>query len=156
MSWRRMAGWAACAAVACGAAVVTGCSDGAPATPSRSSYSVYLQYQAPAPGTIPPGGIDDAMCYHHYAPSNLSVSTSWVFQGRFAQADTDVYGLLLQDVPVNQDVWVSFLDVTLCPTGRIYVTRGVTANGTALARVQVVDGRSALAFRLDGRGTVIP
>jgi hypothetical protein len=133
-----------------------GCSGQAPETPSRSSYPVYVEYHAPAAGTLPPPTIDDAMCYHHYAPSNLAVSTSWGGQGRLEATGTDTYGLLLPNVPVNQDLWVAFLDISLCPTGSIYVTRGVTANGTTLTTVKDAGGVPALSFRLDARGTIVP
>jgi hypothetical protein len=135
-----------------------GCSSQAPDSPSQSSYPVVLQYQAPPAGTLPPPTVDDAMCYHHYAPSNLIVSTSWdTSQARLEASGTATYTVQLPSVPVNQDVWIAFLDINLCPTGSIYVTHGVTANSVALTRVTTTpDGRSALAFRLDARGVIVP
>ncbi len=94
------------------------------------------------------------MCYHHYAPTNLQVSTSWGDQGQLTQTSDGVYGLLLSTVPVNQDLWLAFLDINLCPTGSIYVTTGVTANGVTLASEKLPDGRAALALRLDASGKV--
>lgn len=73
-----------------------------------------------------------------------------------------LYGLMRPNAPVNQDLWLAFLDSNLCPTGSLYVTAGVTVDGVAPAGVAppaaitLPDGRSALAFRLNGPRTVIP
>jgi hypothetical protein len=137
------------------AAASWGCSG--PDTPSKSAYPIAIQYQAPAAGTLPPPTIDDAMCFHHNAPLNLALSTNWGAEGRLNATGTDLYGLTLADVPVNRDLWVSFLDINLCPTGQVYVTRGVSVNGTVLTRVTTDGaGRPALAFRLDAHGVVVP
>lgn len=121
-----------------------------------SFYTVSLQYRGPAPGSIPPGTIDDASCYHHNAPLNLSVETSWGDRGRLEPTGPDTYGRTFLAVPVDQDLWLSFIDITLCPTGNLWVTRGVTANGVPLTRVEVVEGRARLAFRIEGSGTIVP
>ena len=138
------------------AVVGHGCSDAAPESPSRSAYPIYIEYQPADAGTIPAGTVDDAMCYHHSAPLNLVVSTSWGGQGRLELTSGSTYGLGLADVPGGLDVWLAFLDITLCPTGAIYVTRGVMVNGVAVTRVQTVDGHPALAFRIDSAGKIVP
>ena len=144
------------ALVLAGTMVVPGCSGHAPDAPSGLSYPVYIDYQAPAAGSLPPGTIDDASCYHHNAPVNLRVSTSWGGQGRLEPTFSGAYGLLLPDVPVNQVLWIAFVDINLCPTGAINVTRGVSANGTALTRLEDVDGRPSLVFRVDSGGRIVP
>jgi hypothetical protein len=132
-------------------AALGGCAD-----PSAAFYPVSLQYRGPAPGSIPPGTIDDASCNHHNAPLNLTVETSWGDQGRLEPTSPDTYGRAFPAVPVDQDLWLSFIDIALCPTGNVWVTRGVSANGVPLTHVEVVEGRSRLAFRIEGSGRVVP
>jgi hypothetical protein len=131
-----------------------GCSS--PSTPALTSIAARLVYTSPDPATLPPATIDDAMCYHGAAPSNLQVATSWGATGRLNLVDGRVYDLTLSPVPTNQDLWIAFIDITLCPTKQIWVTSGVTVNNVALTRTATVDGRPVLTFRVNGTGQVVP
>jgi hypothetical protein len=118
---------------------------------------IALRYRGPAPGSIPPPTILDGSCYHHSAPLNLVVSTSWGAQGRLEPSGPETYELTFDNVPTGVDHWISFLDIALCPTGRaLWVTAGVSVNGVALSRVDEAEGRARLRFRLDRKGKVVP
>jgi hypothetical protein len=127
-----------------------------PESPALTSITIQFQYTSPDPATLPPATTDDAMCYHHYAPSNLQVATSWGAAGRLEAVSGRLYTLSIASVPTNQDLWLAFLDITLCPTQQIWVTSGVTANGVALTKTSTVDGRPVMTFRVDSAGTIRP
>jgi hypothetical protein len=139
-----------------GAALLVGPSCSGPNAPALTSIAVRLVYESPDPATLPPPTIDDAMCYHGAAPSNLQVTTSWGATGRFDLVAGRLYDLSLNPVPTNQDLWVAFIDITLCPTNQIWVTSGVTANNVPLTHTTMVAGRPVLTFRIDGAGQIVP
>jgi len=140
------------------AVVLPGCGGSEPTTSTPTAVSLRLHYQAPDPASLPPVRVEElAGCSHHYAPGNLAVSTSWGAEGRFALLASGVYELTLPAAPVNQDLWIAFVDITLCArTDSVYVTRGVSANEVPLSRVEAPEGIPHLAFRLDGAGRVLP
>lgn len=127
-----------------------------PESPDLASVTIQFQYTSPDPTTLPPATIDDAMCYHHAAPSNLQVATSWGAKGRLESVAGRVYALTIPLVPTNQDLWIAFVDITLCPTKQIWVTGGLTANGIPLTRTSTVDGHLVMTFRVDRAGTILP
>jgi hypothetical protein len=127
-----------------------------PAAPEPASVSLQLVYTSPSPDSLPPMSPDAGMCAHHYAPSNLALETSWGETGRLQQVTDRVYSLQSAGVPAGQDHWLSFVDITLCPTGTPRVTQGVTINGVELTRVIDRSGIAAMAFRLDASGRVVP
>jgi hypothetical protein len=136
-------------------AVATGCSG--PEAPALASAPVKFVYTSPDPATLPPPTPDlAAMCYHHNAPSNLQVTTSWGATGRFEWVEGRVYSLSFEAVPTNTELWLAFIDITLCPTPSVWVTSGLTANGVTLARTSTIDNRPVLQFRLDSAGKVVP
>jgi hypothetical protein len=145
-----------CSAALLVAVVVASLSCSSPESPALTSIPIQFLYTSPDPNTLPPATIDDAMCYHHSAPSNLQVATSWGAAGRLESIGDRLYTLSIAAVPTNQDVWIGFVDIALCPTKQIWVTSGLTANGVSLIRTSTVETHPVIAFRVDTAGKIVP
>lgn len=50
---------------------------GTPASPGPATITLQIGCTLPSPDTLPPPGPDAATCFHHYAPVNLMLETSW-------------------------------------------------------------------------------
>jgi hypothetical protein len=118
--------------------------------------TLQIAYAQPSPDMLPPPGPDSATCAHHYAPVNLMLETSWGETGRLQQVSGLVYGLSSGGASTGQDHWLTFVDIALCSTDTVRVTRGVTVNSVALTRTIDRNGIPSLAFRLDSSGRVVP
>jgi len=127
-----------------------------PSAPGPTSVTLQIQYTQPSPDTLPPPGLDSATCAHHYAPVNLTLESSWGETGRLQQVSGLLYNRSSAGVPTGQDHWLTFVDIALCPTDTVRVTRGVTVNGVTLTRILDRSGIPTLAFRVDSSGRVTP
>jgi hypothetical protein len=138
--------------------VLPACSTSPPLAPSRP-VSLLVEYTQPIIPNPDPPLLDLAMCFHHYAPANLSVATSWGAQGRLVQAGADpsAFAALFQDIPVNDRQWLAIYDIEFCKEGRPLVSRGVRANGIELRSVvETSTGLLALEFSISTTGVVTP
>lgn len=134
------------------------CSATQPAAPTRpvSLLVEYAQPEIPMPATPT---ADLSMCFHHSAPANLTVATSWGAEGRMAEAGSDprAYAILFQQVPTGLPQWIAITDIEFCKEGAPLVTRGVRANGVELRTlVETETGGRGLGFSLSPAGTVTP
>jgi len=151
---------ASCAAVLLGLPVffAQACSTTTPTEPT-GPISLTVEYTQPQiPSPVPPP-VDLAMCFHHYVPVNLSVTTSWGAQGRLTEvgADTRAYTIRFENVPVDASLWLSIYDIEFCKEGRPLVSRGVRANGTELRTlIETSTGLLAFQFSVSKTGSVAP
>jgi len=143
------------AALAAALLMAPSCGEG-PSAPGLTSVTLQIAYTSPSPDSLPPAGPDAGMCAHHYAPSNLALETSWGEAGRLQPVSDRTWALQSAGVQVGQDHWLTFVDISLCPTGNVRVTQGVTVNGVGLTRTIDRGGIPALAFRIDASGRVVP
>jgi hypothetical protein len=129
-----------------------------PTLPQFVPISVVYVYQPISPPSTPDPNL--TMCYHHYAPSNLKVSTSWGDTLFLQKLDEHRYAVSFPNVPTGRDLWLSFIDIDLCAdssTTAPFATRGVSINGVQLRRVTTTsEGSPAVAFTLSREGTVVP
>jgi hypothetical protein len=140
------------------AALAAACSSDAPLAPTRSA-SLLIEYRQPQIPLPDPPGVDLAMCFHHSAPANLSVRTSWGAEGRLTELGSDArtFGGIFKDVPVDQPLWIAITDIEFCKEGLPLVTRGVRANGVDLrAIIETSGGGRALGFSISPSGVVTP
>lgn len=150
-----MTSWTKAGTLALVAAASCACGSSGPAP--TATVTLQVVYTQPDAATLPPPDADAAMCYHHNAPVNLLVESSLGTMNRLESIDAQHYALRIPDVRTNQDCWLTFIDIVLCPTGTPRVTKGVAVNGVTLNRLTTdQNGRQVLAFRVDSAGRIVP
>ena len=143
------------AGTAVAAALVAACSScGSPSGPDGPPFTLRVEYVQGAGSPTPAA---DPGCAHHYAPSNLTLTSDWGEQIRLQQAGDRRYTGTLMRVPAGSR-WVNLIDIIYCggPTGAA-APGGLSLGGVELSRfADRGDGVSALLFRVTERGIVEP
>jgi hypothetical protein len=129
------------------------CRDGSPTeSPTRAPLHVSYLAQAGEPG-------NDPGCAHHYAPAQMTVTTSWGATTRLEPREGPNATGTVDGPGRPGEHWIYLIDIALCGTTSPLPprpTRGVFVNGVELQRQLTVDGGTAAAFTLSVSGVVRP
>jgi hypothetical protein len=134
-------------------ALLSACAN-APTGPSQpTTTTLNVSYLQP---TDLPATSSDPSCPHHYAPSNLTLTTSWGESVRLQPAGDRVFTGVVTARPGAH--WMRLIDIAWCGSDLgALAARGLSVNGIQLGQLQLLeDSTSAFRFTVSESGAVRP
>jgi hypothetical protein len=134
-------------------ALLSACAN-APTGPSQpTTTTLNVSYLQP---TDLPAASSDPSCPHHYAPSNLTLTTSWGESVRLQPAGDRVFTGVVTARPGAH--WMRLIDIAWCGSDLgALAARGLSVNGIQLGQLQLLeDSTSAFRLTVSESGAVRP